>query len=112
MINKVKVVINKPKLPRLMLVKTLILNATNMIGYTINQLVYGTVRLTDSAITMFNNQLHTSKHNLTGWLCQSLLTKLNVACQSIKPCDQLFQGCLELFRDQHWFRLALIFERS
>jgi len=39
MINKVKVVINSPKLPRLILVKTLILNATNMIGYTINQLV-------------------------------------------------------------------------
>ena len=66
MITNVNVVINKPKLPRLILVKTLILNATNMIGYTINQLVYGTVRLTDSAITMFNNQLHTSKHSLTG----------------------------------------------
>ena len=60
------VVISNPKLPRLILVKILILNATNIIGYTINQLVWGTVRLTDSAITMFNNQLHISNINLTG----------------------------------------------
>jgi len=84
-----------------MLVKMLILNATNIIGYTINQLVYGTVRLTDKAITIFNSQLQTSKHNLTGWLFQSSRINLTVLCQSIKLCDQLFLRYLSGFRDQH-----------
>ena len=87
-----------------MLVNILMPSATNIIGYNINQLIYGTVKLTVSAITTFNNQLHISKHNLTGWLCQSFLIKLAVVCQSIKEYAQQFLKCLVQFRGLHLYR--------
>lgn len=64
--NKVILVIKMPKLPRLIAEKILMLNAQKITGYTYNQLVYGTVKLTDSEITMFNTQLNVSSESLTG----------------------------------------------
>jgi len=66
------------------------LNATKIIGYTIDQSVIGTVRLTVNAITIFNNQTTTSADNLTGLLCQSLRIKSQVLTQlsfnySVRP---------------------------
>ena len=42
------------------------LKAQKITGYTYNQLVYGTVKLTDNEITMFSIQLKVSSASLTG----------------------------------------------
>jgi len=69
--NIVILVISMPKLPRLIAEYILMPNAVKNNGYTINQLVSGTVNETAEAITIFSTQLTVSIHNLPGWLYQS-----------------------------------------
>ncbi len=67
-----------PKLPRLMAEYILMPNAVKNNGYTINQLVSGTVNETAEAITIFNAQLIVSIVSLNGLLFQSCCINLMV----------------------------------
>jgi hypothetical protein len=91
---------NNPKLPLLNAEYMLIARQQKNNGYTTKNGTLGTVAAKVTTTMMFRNQLKTSKHNLTGWLCQSFFIKLTVLCQSIKPCDQQFLRCLSEFRGQ------------
>jgi len=67
-----------PKLPRLIAEYILMPNAVKNNGYTINQLVSGTVKETAEAITIFSAQLTVTIESLNGLLFQSCWMNLMV----------------------------------